>query len=118
MFAGILGVGEMAGRFQHDLRAHRIPIELSRVFSGKYLDFFSSDRNRVGVGGHLFFQPPQDGVVLEQVRQRLGIRKIVYGDKFHVVPMQTRANDIPANPAKTIDSYLYCHTFSCLKSKE
>jgi hypothetical protein len=47
------------------------------------------------------------------VRERLRIGKIVHRYEFHVFPVQTGANDIPANAAEAVNSNFYCHFFSC-----
>src|SRR5579871_3148699 len=38
VLASFLGIGELACRFDDDLRAHRSPVELRRIFTRKYLD--------------------------------------------------------------------------------
>ena len=58
-------------------------------------------------------QRAEHGIVLQQVRQRLGVGKIVDRDEFHIIAVQTRANDIPADAAEAVDSYFHCHFFSC-----
>ena len=59
-------------------------------------------------------QRTQDRVVLQQVRQRLGVGKIVGRDKLDIVPVQTGAEYIPADAAEAIDAYFDCHFFSCV----
>ena len=54
-------------------------------------------------------------IVLEQVRKRLGVGQVVDRHEFDVVVMQTRTNDVPADPAEAINTYFDCHCFSCLK---
>ena len=64
--------------------------------------------------GHGFRQRAEHGIVLEQVRKRFGIGQVIDRYKFNVVVMQTRTNDVPADPAEAINTYFYCHCFSCL----
>jgi hypothetical protein len=49
------------------------------------------------------------------VGQRLGIGEIVNRYEFNVVAAESGPDDIPANAAKAIDTYFYCHLFSCLE---
>ena len=49
------------------------------------------------------------------MRESLGIGEVVYRDEFDVVPVQTRPDNIPANAAEAVNTYFYCHFFSCNK---
>jgi hypothetical protein len=46
--------------------------------------------------------------------QSLGVGQIVDRHEFHVIPVQTRTNDITADAAEAIDTYFDCHEFSCV----
>ena len=64
------------------------------------------------VGLDLFVKGAENGIVLQKMRQGLGVGKIVNGDEFDVVAMQTRADHISADAAEAVDSYFDCHCFS------
>ena len=64
------------------------------------------------VGVNLHRQRAQHGVVLQQVRQRLGVGEIVDRYKLDIVPVQGRPDHIPANAAEPIDANFYSHFFS------
>ena len=55
-------------------------------------------------------QIPQHGVVLEQMRQRLCIRQVVYRYKVDVGIAERRAKDVTTNAAESIDANLDCHS--------
>jgi len=67
------------------------------------------------VVGDGFRQGAEHGIVFEQVRQRFGVGQVIDRHEFDVVVMQTRTNDVPADPAEAINTYFDCHCFSCLK---
>ena len=109
MLGGILGVGEAAGRFDHDLGAHAGPVDFGGVLGGENLDPLAVHHDGVGLGDHFPVQPAEHRIVLEQVRQRLGIGQIVGGDEFYVGVVQAGANDISSDAAEAVDAYFNCH---------
>ena len=110
MLGGVLLVGEPAGGFHHDLHAERAPVELGRILHGENLDALSADDDRIAIHLHLFVELAEDGIVLQQVRQRLGVGEIVGGDKFDVGMMQAGADHIAADAAEAVDAYFDGHT--------
>ncbi len=50
-------------------------------------------------------QLPEHRIVLQKVGQGLGVGKVVYRDEFYIVPIETRADDIPANAAEAVNAY-------------
>ncbi len=112
VLAGFLGIRESSRGFDHDLRAHRVPVELRGILLGKDFNALAAYMNDIAFGPDLFRQSAQHGVVLEQMRQRLGIRQIVDGHEFDVVAMQGRPDHVPADAAETVDAYFYSHFFS------
>jgi hypothetical protein len=57
-------------------------------------------------------QGAEHRIVLQQMGQGFGVGQIVDRHEFHVIPVQTRTNDIAANPAEAIDTYFHSHDFS------
>ena len=109
MRAGLGGVGKVTGGFNHDLRAYRCPVELGRVALREDLDLLAIDGDEAFAGGNVVGQVAQDGVVLEQVRQRSRAGEIVYSHKFDVIVAQCCAKYVTANSAKAVDANLHCH---------
>ena len=83
-FLASFGVGEAAGRFDDDLRAHRLPGKLGGILFGENLDRLAVDGDAVGAGGDLVGQIAENGIVLQQVRQGFGIGEIVDRDEFDI----------------------------------
>ena len=83
-FFAVLRLGELAGRFDDNLRAHRFPIQLGGIFFGEDLDVLAIDADGIVGGGDLVRQVAEDGVVLQKMRQRLGAGEVVDGDEFQI----------------------------------
>jgi hypothetical protein len=49
-------------------------------------------------------QITQDRVVLQQVRQRSGVRDVVHGHEVEVPVPESRTHDVAANPAEPVDA--------------
>jgi hypothetical protein len=60
----------------------------------------------------IFLQSSQHGIILEQVRQRFGVRQIVHRYEFDIAPVQGRPDHISTDTAEAIDTNLYSHFFS------
>src|SRR5208283_1593162 len=70
---GIVGVGEFAGGFEHDLRAYAFPGQSGGVFFFEDLDRLAVDGDGVGAGGDVVGQVAEDGIVLEKMSESFGI---------------------------------------------
>ena len=103
-----------ARRFDDDLRADRVPIQFRRILSREDLDLFPGNRDGIGIAGDFLVQRSEHGIVFQQVSQRLCIGEIVHRHEFHVIPVQTRADDVPANAAEAINANFYSHLFLLL----
>ena len=82
MRLGLGGVGEEAGGFDDDLGADGGPVQLGGVALGEDLDLLAIDGDEVRAVGDLVLQVAEDGVVLEQVRERGRGGDVVDGDDF------------------------------------
>ena len=74
---GIVRVGELAGRFDDYLRSERTPVDRRGILGREHLDLLAVHGNEILTSLHVVGQRAQHGVVLEQVRQRLGVGQIV-----------------------------------------
>jgi len=99
----VLGVGEPAGGFHHHLRAQAGPVDLGRVPDRENPDALFAHYDRVRFDLHIFVEASESRIVFEQMRQRLGICKIVGGDNFDVGIVERGAHHVSANPAKSVD---------------
>jgi hypothetical protein len=55
-----------------------------------------------------------DGIVFQEVRQRLRIGKIIDRHKFQLFPIQTSSKGIPTNSSKSVYPDPHCHRHSLL----
>src|SRR5260370_586138 len=112
MLRRFLGIGKSTGRLNHDLSANRIPIDFGRIFSRENLDSLSADYDRIAFYLHAFMKRAKDGVILQQMRQRLRVRKIVGCYKVNIRTVQACTDDIASDAPEPVDSYFYGHTTS------
>ena len=69
------------------------------------------DLDRVSARRDALRQGPKRGVVLQQVREGLGVADVVDGDELHVrVELEGRPEDVPADAPETVDANLDRHT--------
>jgi hypothetical protein len=54
----------------------------------------------------------EHGIVLQQVRQRFGIRNVVYSNELNVPVSDRGAHNIASDAAKSVDAYLDGHSSS------
>ena len=119
VLGGILGIGEKAGGFDDDLGADAGPIAVPPgSLVAKTLIVLPPTVIESASCVTVFVQRSEHGIVLQQVRQRLGIGQVVNRHEFDVVAVQTRTNDIPADPAEAINTYFDCHCFSCVEMRD
>ena len=111
---GFFRVGEKPGGLHHDFRAQGSPVDLRRIFGGENFDLLAAYRDRIGIRGNRFGERSEHGIVLQKVRQSLSVGDIVDRHEFHVVPVQTCTDHIPANAAEAVNTYFDCHCFSCV----
>jgi hypothetical protein len=57
----------------------------------------------------LLFQYAEDGIIFEEMGQGFGIGQVVDGHKLNTRVLACRPKEIPADPAKSIDSDLDTH---------
>jgi hypothetical protein len=107
------GVCEEAGGFDDDLCAYAGPVELCRVALGEDLDLLAVDGDEVFAVGDLVFEVAEDGIVLEEMRERGRCGEVVYGDEFDVRVAESGAEDVASDAAEAVDAYLYCHDCDC-----
>ena len=64
-----------------------------------------------GVAFHVNFalQTAQRGIVLEQVRQRLGVGQVIRRYEFNIRIVQACPDDVSSNAAEAVDADFYGH---------
>ena len=104
-----VAVREEPRRLEHDVDAEVLPRELRRVAERQDLELVALDRDAVAARLDCRVQVPQDRVVLEQMRQRRGVRQVVDRDEVDVLVPKCRTHDVAADPAEAVDSNPHCH---------
>ena len=109
---GQLRLGEFSRGLDHDLHAERTPVELGRLPFREHANLLAIDADGVFASGDVVGQIAQDGVVLQQMRQRLGAGQIInrYDVNFLVIECGTK--NVAADAAKSVDAYLNRHVTS------
>src|SRR5579863_1410694 len=108
----LLALGKFSCGLDNHLRADRFPIQLRRILFREDFDLLAVNADGIRLGGNLVLQIAEDGVVLQQMSQRLGIGEIVDGDKLEVGVVEGGAKNVAANAAKSVDAYFNCHITS------
>ena len=112
-------VGEATSGFEHDVYAKVLPRKRTWILLGKHLDLVAVDDDRVFSHLDVSLIRAVHRVVLEQVRQRLRVSKIVHRDEFQIgdAVVLCRAHNLPPNASKSVDTYPCCHSFSSIRLK-
>ena len=113
--AGLVGVGEDAGRLDHDVDAEVAPRELARVLDLEDLDRLAVDHHRVVGVGHLARVGAVRRVVLEQQGVRRDVDEVVDGDDLDAGrALEQRLERLAADAAETVDTDADGHRRSSL----
>jgi hypothetical protein len=121
MLGGVVALGEEAGRLDDDVDAEIAPRQLSGIALREHLDLAPVDEEPRVAHLHGSRIGPEDRVVAQQVGERARVRQVVDGDPLDLgrlprVPRHGRAEDVPADPAESVDSHAYRHR--CLLAAE
>src|SRR5580658_137541 len=112
MLGGVMCIGELSGGFDDDLGADGSPIKLGGIFGGENLDLLAVDGDGIGIRVDFRVEASEDGIVLKQMGEGLGVGEIINGDEFDVAAVYGGANDVAADAAEAVDAYFDCHGFS------
>ena len=103
-------IGEQTGGLDGDVNAEILPREVLRVTLAEDLDLLAVDGDGVLVVADLSGETAQDGVVLQEVGQGLGVGEVVDGDDLEVSALILEsAEEVAANAAESIDTNLDGH---------
>ena len=105
------GVSEAAGGFDDDLSAVAGPVDLGGHLDAVDLDAFSVDGDFPVGRLHVGVQTPQNGVVLQQVRERFRVGQVVGRHDFDARLGLTErgAQHVAPDPPKAVDRYFNGH---------
>ena len=110
VLASGVGIGEEAGGLDDDVGADLGPRQIGRIALTEDRDRLAVDGDLCFSGNHRHANAPEHAVVLEQVRQGLGVREVVDAHDLDVcAALKQSAEEISADAAKAIDANLDCH---------
>jgi hypothetical protein len=95
---------EDAGGLEHDVHAEILPRQLRRILHREDLELVLGHGDPVAGRFHVRLEVAEDRVVLEEMRQGLGVGEIVDGNEVDVRRAQRRAHDVAANAPKPVDT--------------
>jgi hypothetical protein len=110
LLAGFLGE-EQAGGFEHDVGAGFGPLEGRRVAFLREADLLAVDDQRVAVDRDLTLEAAVHRVVLQHVRQVVGLEQVVDGDDLDVVleVLNRCAQHVATDAAEAVDTEFDSH---------
>ncbi len=111
MLLGVSALGEEACGFDDDIRANGSPINLGRVLGFENLKTLPLYGDSVLGVRDFVRQIAEDGVVLQKVRESLGVGDVVNGDELNVLVVERGAHDVAADTAEAVDANLDGHYF-------
>jgi hypothetical protein len=102
---------EEAGRFEHHVGADLAPLELRRVALLREADPLAVDDQRVAVDRDLALEAAVHRVVLQHVRQVVGLEQVVDGDDLDVVleVLDGGAQHVATDAAEAVDTEFDSH---------
>jgi hypothetical protein len=98
--------------FDHDLRAHRRPVDFRRVFGFEDAKALAVDSDGILGVRHGLVQVAEDGIVLQQMGKSLRVSDVIDGHDFDVRMPQRGAHDVPPDAPETVDSHFDRHESS------
>ena len=79
------------------------------ILHGADPDLAAVDEDRLALGRDLGVERAVHRVVLEQVRERLGVGEVIDGHDLHVTRLEGRPKEHAADPSEPIDSDPHTH---------
>src|SRR5258708_38306968 len=109
MFPGVLSFREPARRFDHGLRAHRLPGNRPRVALREHLELLAFDLDSVFRRRNIMMKIAQHRIVFQKVRQSFCISDVVDRNELDILVAERRAKNIAPNPTEPVDPHLNGH---------
>jgi hypothetical protein len=109
LFAACI-VQEDAGRFDDDVGADFIPLQVARVFLLREANLLAIDHERIALDANGALEAAVHTVVLQHIGQILRLQQIVDGNDFDVREvLEGGAQYVASDAAKAVDAYLDSH---------
>src|SRR3990172_5785407 len=106
---GVVSLGEQARGLDDDIDPEGLPRKIRRVLLFQDLEALLAGDDGVSLGAYVLLEVPQDRVVLEKMRRRLGVGHIVRGDDIDLRVMNRRAKHVSSNASESVDPNLDSH---------
>jgi len=104
-------LGEKTRGFDDDVRADGRPVNFDRIFRLENLEAFPFHGDGAFSVRDSVWKIAEDGVVLQEVRERLGIGDVIDGDELNVLVVERGAHDVASDAAEAVDADLNGHYF-------
>src|SRR4029077_19450050 len=111
MLLGIGAFGEEAGGFDDDVRADGGPIDFGGILHFENFEAAAIDGDGVFSIRDVVRQIAEDGVVLQEVRERLRVGDVVDGNELNVLVVDRGAHDVATDAAEAVNAGLDGHYF-------
>ncbi len=95
--------GEQAGRFDHDVDLEFLPRQLGRIALREHAEGVAVEHDLIALGLDLMLERAVHRVMLEQMREGLGVGDVVDRDDLDLFLVQHRPKSHPADSAETVD---------------
>ena len=116
VLGGLVALGEEAAALEDQVHAELLPGQLGGIALGEHADRLPVDGEPVLVRAHVPGEGPVDGVVLEEVRERLRVGDVVHGDELERALVEAGAEHVPPDAAEAIDADADRHGSSLLRT--
>jgi hypothetical protein len=101
---------EKAGGLDHDLAAELAPGKIGGIAFRQDAHLARADTKAAGGAFHRLRKLAVHRVILEQVRQGLGVGDVIDSDELELAIVGPDAHHAAADPAEAVDTHTRCHS--------
>ena len=102
-------VPEHSRGLHHDVHTHLAPRERRWVLRGAHPHLPAVDEDRLALVSHFTGEDAVDRIVLQQMRQRLGVRQVVDRHDFDLRLLERRPEEHPPDSSEPVDTDSHAH---------
>src|SRR5207245_1191602 len=105
------GRSEPAGTLEHEVHAQRLPRELLGLLDRRHFDRLAVDDQRIALRLDGAREPAVDGIVLQEMRERLGVGDVVHRHELERLLLHEHRGPEHVAPDATepVDPDTHCH---------
>src|SRR5580693_3111250 len=112
MFLRVRALRKQAGGFNDNVRPDAGPVDFRGIFHFEYFEGFPVDGDGILRVRNDLREIPEDRIVLQQVRESLGVGNVVHGDELNILVTERGAHNVASDAAEAVDPDLNGHTSS------